>query len=368
MSSKSILGSVVLLGAIAAIVLGLAAWKRGKLAESASHGAMTMPPDAVLTKVASEREYQRTTISIGTVMALRSVTLQNELAGTVRRVDLAPGRIVEGGTVLVALDTSVEEAELAALEAQAELAATMLGRMERARETKGASDTEVDRARSERDVLLANVARTKAVIAKQKITAPFRAKIGLSDVHVGQYLSQGTTITTLQGVDEAANVDFTVTQDVAAMLKPGHHVAVSGNSSTTVVDAVVVAIDARVDSATRNAVVRARIEGPASQILPPGSAVRVRVPVGAPRKTVVVPASALRRGPGGDHVFVVEPGANGALVAHQRPVQSGPLLGDEVVLESGVTAGERVATSGSFKLREGSLVVDAGEAPGAAPH
>ena len=363
MSPKSILGSVVLLGSIAAIALGLAAWKRGKIQESQAGGPQAMPPDSILIAPAEERDFQRTSVSIGTVMALRSITLQNEIAGTVRSLDLVPGRVVEEGLVLVALDTSVEEAELAALQAQADLAATMLTRLERARESKGASDTDVDRARSEHAVLLANVARTKAVIAKKRIAAPFRARVGLSDVHVGQFLAQGTAITTLQGVDEASNVDFTVTQDVAAMLKEGAHVAVARTSGAEAVDAVVVALDARVDSATRNALVRARIEGPAAHVLPPGSAVRVRVPVGQPARVVVVPASALRRGPSGDHVFVVEPDAQGALHAHQRMVASGPLLGDEVVLESGVKPGERVATSGSFKLREGSPVTDAGAQP-----
>jgi membrane fusion protein (multidrug efflux system) len=84
--------------------------------------------------------------------------------------------------------------------------------------------------------------------------------------------------------------------------------------------------------------------------------VRVRVPVGAPRKAVAVPVSALRKGPGGDHVFVVESDAAGQTRAHERAVESGAMLGDEVLILAGLEAGERVAASGSFKLREGVLV------------
>jgi membrane fusion protein (multidrug efflux system) len=271
-------------------------------------------------------------------------------------VNLTPGQVVEEGTVLVGLDVAVEEAELRALQAQADLAGTMLGRMERARENKGASDTDVDRAKSERDVLLANVARMRAVIGRKTIQAPFRAKIGLSNVHVGQYLNEGTQITTLQGMDDAMHVDFTVTQYVAAMLKEGDHVGVTQSGDGTVVDAVIIAIDSRVDPTTRNGMARARIEGPAAHLLAPGAAVRVRVPVGASQSAVVVPVNALRKGPGGDHVFVVENDTAGHLRAHQRPVRSGAVLGDEVVIEDGVKPGERVAASGSFKLREGVLV------------
>jgi membrane fusion protein (multidrug efflux system) len=116
----------------------------------------------------------------------------------------------------------------------------------------------------------------------------------------------------------------------------------------------VVAVDARVDPATRNAAVRARIEdvgGPA-----PGAAVRVSVPDGPRRSAVVVPVSALRKGPAGDHVFVVATGEDGKPRAHLRPVESGMVLGDEVLIVSGLEAGEEVATSGSFKLREAVLV------------
>jgi membrane fusion protein, multidrug efflux system len=61
--------------------------------------------------VAKEREHRRTTTSIGTVLALRSIALRNELPGTVRQVALTPGQIVEEGSVLIALDVSVEEAD-----------------------------------------------------------------------------------------------------------------------------------------------------------------------------------------------------------------------------------------------------------------
>src|SRR5690348_17703103 len=139
---------------------------------------------------------------------------------------LAPGAVVDSGTVLVALDVSVEEAELQAGTAQADLAQTTLARLERLREAQATSQEEVDQARAARDVALAQIERTRAIIAKKTIRAPFRARVGLSDIHPGQYLNEGTELTTLQGVDAAANVDFTVAQAVAAELHPGEPVAV----------------------------------------------------------------------------------------------------------------------------------------------
>jgi membrane fusion protein (multidrug efflux system) len=90
------------------------------------------------------------------------------------------------------------------------------------------------------------------------------------------------------------------------------------------------------------------------------------VPAGASSNAVMVPASALRKGPAGDHVFVLTPDAEGKTRAHMRPVRGGPIVGDEVVILEGLKAGEQVAASGSFKLREGVLVVVADAAVAAA--
>jgi len=355
MKRRGQIGSLLLLLALLGAGAGLAAWKRADLAaQEAASASQPEPMETVSVAAALERDHQRTTTAIGTVHALRSVTLRNELAGTVREVALTPGQVVEEGTLLVALDVAVEQAELAAQEAQAALAETLLTRVQRALENRGASEVDVDRAKAERDVARANVARTRAVIERKTIHAPFRAKVGLADVHPGQYLNEGTVLTTLQGLDGAVHIDFSVAQGVAVGLHEGDHVAVAASGSETTLSAVIVALDALVDPGTRNAMVRARVDDPAAPT--PGSSVRVRVPVGGAQRSVTVPASALRKGPTGDHVFVIDSDAKGQTRAHVRSVHGGALLGDEVVIESGLEVGEQVATSGSFKLREGVLV------------
>lgn len=361
MKTRGLLGSLLLFLVLGGIAAALVTWKRGALAaQAAAAGAGGEPMESVRVASARTQSEQRSTTAIGTVLALRSVMLRNELAGTVREVRLEPGQVVEEGALLVALDVSVEEAELAAQEAQAALAETLLGRMQRALENRGASAADVDRARAERDVALAQLARTRAVIARKTLRAPFRARVGLTDVHEGQYLNEGTSLTTLQGVDEqGVHVDFQVPQDVAATLAEGTHVILALADGTTQ-EAVIVARDARIDALTRNVLVRALAQH--SGLPAPGAAVRVRVPVGAPREVVTVPASALRKGPTGDHLFVVTPDPEGRPRAHLREVRGGALLGDDVVIESGLAAGETVATSGSFKLREGVLLVVAPEA------
>jgi len=350
MNSRGWVGSAVLLGTLALTAGSLVAWKHASARKAdAAAASQPEPIESVTLAVARARQYRPTTTSVGTVLALNSITLRNELSGTVRQVALAPGRIVDAGTVLVALDVSVEEAELQAETAQADLAATTLARLERLQEARATSQEEVDQARAARDVALAQLARTRAIIARKTIRAPFQARVGISDVHPGQYLNEGTELTTLQGVDAAANVDFTVAQAVAAELHPSEPVAVFAANDSRPITARIVAVDARVDPATRNALVRARITSHAPA---PGASVRVEVPVGPSTTVVAIPVSALRKGPGGDHVFLVVADSSGKSRAHVQSVKSGPVLEDEVVILSGLTPGQQVATSGSFKLRE----------------
>jgi membrane fusion protein (multidrug efflux system) len=362
MKAASWISSIGLVAAVIAAGFGLAAWKRSDLAAAAAEAAMMPEPmEMVTVQAARELEHRRTTTAVGTVLALRSVTLRNELPGVVARVELTPGKIVDEGAELVVLDTSVEEAELKAQEARALLAAATLQRTKALDTSNATSKQDLDQAQAEHDVALAEIERTKAMIARKVIRAPFRARIGLADLHPGQYLIEGVELTTLQGVDEAAHVDFTVTQAVALGLREGDTVEVIGPNKEAPVSATIIALDSRIDPATRNANIRAKVED-ARLLPPPGASVQVQVPVGAPRTAVAVPVSALRRGPEGDHVFVIVADPQGKPRASMRLVKSGAVTGDEVLIESGLQAGEPVAASGSFKLREGVLVADSSQA------
>jgi membrane fusion protein (multidrug efflux system) len=356
MNRQNWLGSVFLVSLVLLIGIGLGAWKYQSIqSEHAASANQPEPMESVTTAVARAIDHRQTTTSIGTVLALRSITLKNELAGTVREVRLTPGQIAEAGALLVALDVSVEEADLRAQEAQVALAKTVLNRRQNLSQELATTQEEVDRARADLDVAQAQIARTKAIIAKKTIRAPFRARVGIADVHPGQYLDEGTLLTTLQGVSEAVHVDFAVAQQVAAGLRVGESVEILAASDSPAIVAKIVALDARVDPTTRNAMIRARIEG-TRNVPSPGASVRVRVPVGLQRKVVAIPVSALRKGPGGDQVFVIALDKDGHNRVHTRLVESGPMFGDEIVIHAGLTAGEHIAAVGSFKLRDGILV------------
>ena len=203
------IGATVLLTALLGSGGILATWKRGERERSNAAAASVPEPSEVVTAaVATPRTHRASATAVGTVLALQSVTLKNEIAGTVHEAHLTPGEIVGPGAVLVALDVSVEAATLKAEEARTSLAETTLKRYEGLLQHQAVSAEEVDRARAERDVSLAEIARIRAIIARKTIRAPFRARIGISDVHPGQYLKEGTQLTTLQGVADAGEHSF----------------------------------------------------------------------------------------------------------------------------------------------------------------
>lgn len=361
MSRNQLVASMFVLLAVLVTGGALAAFKYSSIQESAAQAANQPEPMEVITASPVRKvEHRNLTTSIGTVTALRSITLRNEVPGTVRTANLTPGRVVEAGAVLVVLDVSVEEAEIAELEARAALARTLLERLQSANHNGSISEVELDRARAELGIAAAQIARTKAIIARKTIRAPFRATVGISDVHPGQYLSEGTSLTTLQGVDEAVYVDFAVAQHVAERLRRGDAVKVVTADDAPALTAHIVAVDARIDPATRNAVVRARL-GSAANAPHPGASVRVQVPNGPAIAAVAVPITALRKGPAGDHVFVVAKDDKGHLRARVQPVVSGPILGEEVMILGGLNPRDSVAATGSFKLRDQALVALAGK-------
>lgn len=356
-TSFVVVASVLLVLVALGVGAGLYLWKSAANEAAAAAAAAQPPPTwAVEAATVASRPFARSTTSIGTVRALQSITLRNELPGTVHKVSLQTGQVVEAGAVLVELDVAVEMAELQALEAEAKLAGSMLARMEQALAKQGASAADVDRARAEHDKALANVARTKAVIERKRLRAPFHARVGFVDLHVGQYLDAGAVVTTLQGTEDAVHVDYAVTQDVAARLAVGSEVEVTVTGQPTA-RAKIVALDARVDATTRNTSVRALLRG-LSPMPQPGASIRVRTPIEAPAEVLVVPVTALRRGPDGDYVYAIVKNEQGALVPNLRKVTSGSTLGDEVVIKTGLKLGEQIVAAGSFKpITSGFLTI-----------
>jgi membrane fusion protein (multidrug efflux system) len=209
------------------------------------------------------------------------------------------------------------------------------------------------------------VEELSALIRQHTIRAPFRARAGLSDTHLGQYLPAGTSITTLQSLDGYLLVDFMLPQHVADVMHVGDVVRLDATNQA--VPATIVAFDAMADRGSRNLRARARIDSP-PDFMQPGDSVRVAAEFGPEMETPVVPVQALRRSPDGALVYVAQADAAGQMRARARPVQAGPTVGNLVRILAGLQPDEQVIADGSFKLREGTLIVDANATPPPSKH
>lgn len=347
---------LVVVAAVVGISVGLGLYKHGEFraAQAAAEGSPE-PVEAVVIARARQGQWSASSRAIGTVVALRQLEIRNELAGTIAEMGFASGDIVEAGQLLVQLDVRQERAAVAAAEAEARLAKLTLERREGLRNSPAFSEQELDKSREDFAAANARAASLQVVIEKKRIVAPFRARVGITNLQPGAYLDVGTAIGRLQGVDTDAFVDFSLPQDSAASIRTGVSVTLTGPGIPGgSAEAKIAAEDDSVDGSSRAVRFRAVAKG-LGETLRPGTFVDVVAVTSKPREMVMVPLTAIRRSPSGQHVFVIVE-ENGALRARQRAVQTGPVQDDEIAIEKGLAVGEVIASSGSFKLRDGLLV------------
>jgi len=321
--------------------------------------AMQPPPEAVTTIVAQPAEWPATLSAIGTVAPVQGVTVSADLPGIVERIAFESGRTVGQGDVLVQLDTKQEQAQLAAAEAQLQLARLNDERMSGLVKEDAVSRAEYDAAAAAHTQARARVGEIRATIERKTIRAPFAGVLGIRQVNLGQYLTGGDPVVPLQALNPI-HVNFGVPQQNAAQMRPGRQVRITGDGAGGLeLAGRVNAIDAVVDPATRNVQVQATLANPGGQ-LRPGMFVQVHVTLGAAQPVITLPASAISYAPYGDSVFVVADMKNpkGATYrgVRQQVVKLGGSRGDQVAVVSGIAPGDEVVTSGVFKLRNGVAI------------
>jgi membrane fusion protein (multidrug efflux system) len=318
------------------------------------------PPEAVTTMVAKQETWPTTLTAIGTAAAVQGVTVSADLPGTVEQIAFESGQSVRQGAVLVRLDTRQERAQLAAVEAQRELAGLNYDRMKGLLDERVISRAEYDRAMADQKQTDAQAGEIRAAIERKTIRAPFSGILGIRQVNLGQYLAAGDPVVLLQSLNPVY-VNFGVPQQATGQLRIGLEVGVTANEAAGVeFKGRITAIDAVVDEATRNVQVQATLPNPGGT-LRPGMFVQTELALGTSRSVVTLPATSVSYAPFGDSVFVVSDlkGPNGESYrgVRQQFVKLGGSRGDQIAVVSGVNAGDEVVTSGVFKLRNGAAVV-----------
>lgn len=351
---------ILMLAVAAVFVAGLGFVKFKQIqAAVAQNASFQPPPEAVTTIVAQQEEWPATQGAIGTMAAVQGVTVSADLPGIVDRIAFDSGRAVAKGDILVQLDTRQEQAQLAAAEAQRDLARLTYERMRDLVKNDAVSRAEYDRAAAEQKQADARIGEIKATIERKTIRAPFSGILGIRQVNLGQYLAGGDPVVPLQALNPIY-VNFGVPQQDAGAVRVGGRVQVTTEdlAGTSFVGRVT-AINSVVDEATRNVQIQATLPNPGGT-LRPGMFVQAQLTVGASRSVVTLPASAINYAPYGDTVFVVtdlkDPTGRTYRGVRQQVVKLGGGRGDQIAVLGGIKPGEEVVTSGVFKLRNGAAV------------
>jgi membrane fusion protein (multidrug efflux system) len=345
---------------------------------------MPVAPSAVSTVKVEAATWTPGIQAIGTVGASRGVDLTVETSGIVQAINFESNQRVEQGDLLVQLDDTQQQADLTAQRAQTELDRQNLERAQALRTRGVGAETSVEQAQAAASASLAQVTKLEAVLEQKRLTAPFDGTVGIPRVDVGQYLTPGTTVATLQNLD-VLRADFSIPEQNLGLVKIGQPVRFGVTETDMPYKGAIIGIEPKVDPSTRLVLIRAEISYPDGR-LSPGQFVQVRVELPREDGVIAVPQTAVVSSLYGDFVYAVrpadaEPAAADAdttagseakpesadaaasaqpvpnLVARQVFVKLGRRADGRVEIVEGLRAGDEIVTAGQNRLSNGAPVV-----------
>ncbi|MFO0273727.1 MAG: efflux RND transporter periplasmic adaptor subunit, partial [Betaproteobacteria bacterium] len=323
-------------------------------AKAAGKGPPPAPVEVVTLKPSRVQEDLG---AVGTLRANQSVMLRTEVTGRVETIGFRDGQAVKRGQLLIGLDASFNEAEVAQAKAELALAQSSLKRTEDLAAKNFVSSSAQDQAESNVAVLQARLQLAQARLSKMRVLAPFDGVVGIRAVNVGDVLRDGTDIVNIEDI-RTLKVDFRVPERFFTQMKVGLPVEVAADALPgTTYRGSIEAINPRIDANGRSLELRASL-GNSDGRLRPGMFARVRVVVGDRPEAFMVPEEAIV--PQGDRFFVFRV-ADGR--AQRVPVRLGVRRDGQVELLDNVQAGDRIIVAGMRVQRDGQPVRVLGDAP-----
>jgi RND family efflux transporter MFP subunit len=350
---------------LATLLLGSALAAGCDQTQAASSGSTPPAVPVKLVRVEAT-EVLDTSEYVATLRSRRSITLQPQTDGQIRRIFVRSGDAVRAGDVIMQIDPSRQEASLRSQEAtrvarQAELAYARQqhDRMAALFEDGIVSRQQVDQARSTLDAAQAQFDALEAQVREQavqlryyRITAPAEGVVGDIPVRQGDYVTPQTRLTTIDR-NERLEAYVSVPIERAADLRLGMPMLVVDRAGATLATSRVFFVSPQVDDETQSVLVKALVDNPRGSLRAEQFA-RARL-VWSTYEAPVVPTIAVTRLNGQPFIFVAEE-RDGTLVARQRPVRLGRISRNDYVVRKGIEPGERVVVSGIQKLRDGAPV------------
>ncbi len=289
--------------------------------------------------------------AVGTIRSNESVVIRPEVSGRISKLNFSDGQQVKRGQLLVAFDSSVNQAEVLQAKAELGIARSNFERNVDLATQKFISERAKDESAANVQVLEAKLALAEARLSKMEIRAPFSGIVGIRTVSVGDYVKDGADLINLEDIS-SVKVDFRVPEKYADVVRHGQSIeimvdALPGRPFRAKVDAV----DPQVDSSGRSALLRGRIDNPEGK-LKPGMFARVRLILGERDNALVVPEEAIVPQGSKATVWKIVDGK-----AVRTEVRTGLRRAAKVEITQGLQAGDTVVTAGQIRLsRDGTPV------------
>ena len=361
---------VVLVVAISAAVGGASYWAGSRTAKPAAPPAAAKGPAApgkgapagVVVEAARVQVAQlpQALTAVGSLRSDETVIVRPEVSGRVSQILFREGERVAKGHVLIKLDDSVQQADLAKARANLTLSKSKFDRSADLM-TKGFVSSQArDEAENSYKVAQAEAELMEARISKMTIRAPFSGTIGLRLVSVGDYVKEGQDLVNLESLDPL-KVDFRVPEMALSRVRDGQTLQITLDAlPDKAYDGRVFAINPLIDANGRSIVIRAQVPNRDGQ-LRPGMFARVRLFTSGVQDTMLIPEESLF--PVGDDKYVYKVVDNKAT---RQKVDIGARRDGRVEVVNGLTPDDVVVTAGVIKLREG-VAVQVANSPASQP-
>jgi RND family efflux transporter MFP subunit len=354
----------------AALAVAALAGSACNRAPSQAAGPQGMPPTAVKLAVAENRPIQDATEFVATLKSLHSTTIQPQIDGQITNIFVKSGDRVAQGAPLMQIDprrqqaaVSSQEAERAAKEAavnyarqQAQRASELLKAGAISKQEQEQSETALRTAEADLKALQAQVQQQEVQLRYFTVAAPSAGIVGDVPVRVGMQVGTQTTLTTIDQ-NQTLELNVGVPLERARDLKIGLPVEVlSSDSQQKLATSSISFVSPRVDDQTQTILVKGSVPN-STGALRSSQFVRARI-IWKTADGLVVPVTAVMRVNGQYFAFVAD-GADGKLVAKQRAIKVGPIVGDDYAILGGIKPGERIVVSGVQKLADGAPIAPA---------
>ncbi|MFV8816437.1 efflux RND transporter periplasmic adaptor subunit [Haliea sp. E17] len=352
---KRIFLAAILLAAVFGGVIGFKLYKQAAVrAYLAEHGNPAVPLRATVSRADT---WEQRLPAIGSLRARRGIEIRSEVNAVIRKLHVNSRDVVQAGDLLVELDDTIDRATLKSARVRLERAHSNFKRDSALFERSLLSEEQFEDSRAELQSAEALVEETQGIIDRKTIRAPFAGTVGIHSLNAGQYLEQGDEIVTLQALD-SLYLDFSLPEKELERLRPGQRVVfrvpTHGDREFT---GELRFIDVRVETTTRNVLVRALVDN-ADRALLPGMFASISVILDEASEVVTVPRQAVAFSLYGETVYLLEqePAGEQRWFARRRAVTSGELRDGRIAVQ-GIPAGSILALDTQNRLLEGTPVV-----------